>query len=69
MDNFDWLRNKVSADLGVTFEYVAKSITINNLIMDYAKGIIYEYADLIKVLHDKVQADKTKQKGKDDAVF
>ena len=54
VDSLEWLKNKVAADLGVTSEFVQNSQKVNNYINDYAKGIIWDYQDLIKVLHEKV---------------
>ena len=56
VDSLEWLKNKVAADLGVTSEFVRNSQKINDAINDYAKGIIWDYQDLLKVLHDKVGA-------------
>jgi len=56
VDSLEWLKNMVAADLGVTSEVVRNSQTINNYINDYAKGIIWDYQDLLKVLHDKKEA-------------
>jgi hypothetical protein len=54
VDSLEWLKNKVAADLGVTSEFVQNSQKVNDYINDYAKGIIWDYQDLIKVLHEKV---------------
>jgi len=56
VDSLDWLKNKVAADLGVTSEFVRNSQKVNDAINDYAKGIIWDYQDLLKLLHDKVNA-------------
>lgn len=56
VDSLEWLKNKVAADLGVTTEFVQNSQKVNDYINDYAKGIIWDYQDLLKVLHDKVGA-------------
>ena len=56
VDSLDWLKNKVAADLGVTTEFVRNSQKVNDAINDYAKGIIWDYQDLLKLLHDKVDA-------------
>ena len=56
MDSLEWLKNKVAADLGVTSKFVKDSQKINDYINDYAKGIIWDYQDLLKVLHDKKEA-------------
>jgi hypothetical protein len=56
VDSLEWLKNKVAADLGVTTQTVKDSQKINNYINDYAKGIIWDYQDLLKVLHDKKEA-------------
>lgn len=56
VDSLEWLKNKVAADLGVTSEFVRNSQKINDAINDYAKGIIWDYQDLLKLLHDKVSA-------------
>lgn len=53
VDSLEWLKNKVAADLGVTTQTVKDSQKINDYINDYAKGIIWDYQDLLKVLHDK----------------
>ena len=55
-DSLDWLRNMVAADLGVTSEVVFNSQKINDKINDYAKGIIWDYQDLLKVLQTKKEA-------------
>ena len=56
VDSLEWLKNKVAGDLGVTSEYVFNSQKINDSINDYAKGIIWDYQDLIKVLQEKMGA-------------
>lgn len=53
VDSLEWLKNKVAADLGLTTQTVKDSQKINDYINDYAKGIIWDYQDLLKVLHDK----------------
>jgi hypothetical protein len=56
VDSLDWLKNKVAADLGVTREFVFNSQKVNDSINDYAKGIIWDYQDLIKLLQEKISA-------------
>ena len=53
-DAFDWLYNKVAADLGITSAQLKANTSAFNTVMDYAKGIIFEYSDLIEKLHGKV---------------
>jgi hypothetical protein len=55
-DPFDWLINKVAADLGVTSAQLKEDTKAFNTVMDYAKGTIFEYSDLIEKLHGKVGA-------------
>jgi len=56
VDSLEWLKNKVAADLGVTSEFVFNSQNVNDSINDYAKGIIWDYQDLIKLLQEKISA-------------
>ena len=53
-DAFDWLYNKIAADLGITSAQLKADTSAFNTVMDYAKGIIFEYSDLIEKLHGKV---------------
>ena len=56
VDSLEWLKNMVAADLGLTTQFVKDSQKINDYINDYAKGIIWDYQDLLKVLQDKKEA-------------
>jgi hypothetical protein len=56
VDSLEWLKNMVAADLGLTTQFVKDSQKINNHINDYAKGIIWDYQDLLKILQEKKEA-------------
>jgi hypothetical protein len=56
VDSLEWLKNKVAADLGLTTQFVKDNQKINNHINDYAKGIIWDYQDLLKILQEKKEA-------------
>lgn len=56
VDSLEWLKNKVAADLGLTTQFVKDSQKINDYINDYAKGIIWDYQDLLKILQEKKEA-------------
>ena len=62
MNPYEWLHNKVAADLGVTSKTITDSTWMMLQREEYAKGIIFHYEDLIVILHDKLA--NTAQKGK-----